>query len=147
MIKGEKITLRTVKETDLAAYYALLADIQNRGDYYPQRVQSYTDFQSGYHNRSFWRESRGALLIVDDQDSILGEMTFRELPHRHALDNGGVRPHPVPCNQGRFDPPSRPPPHVGPRDPPRSESPLSILASPERLIGVHSRSTTNRREP
>ena len=66
MIQGEKITLRTVKETDLPAYYALLADIQNKGEYYPQQFQSYTDFLKGYHNRGFWHEGRGALLIVDD---------------------------------------------------------------------------------
>jgi RimJ/RimL family protein N-acetyltransferase len=100
MIKGEKITLRTVKEADLAAYYALLADVQNKGEYYPQHFQSYTDFLKGYHNRGFWHEGRGALLIVDAQDTILGEMTFRELSHRHALDIGYIVFDPGNRNQG-----------------------------------------------
>ena len=100
MIRGDKITLRTVKETDLATYYALLADVQNKGAYYPQQFQSYPDFQKGYHNRGFWHESRGALVIVDAQDTILGEVTFRELPHRHALDIGYIVFDPSNRNKG-----------------------------------------------
>ncbi len=90
MIKGEKITLRTVKEQDLASYYDLLADVHNKGEYYPQDFQSYPDFQRAYQNRGLWYETRGALLIVNDEDSILGEITFRDLPHRKALEIGYI---------------------------------------------------------
>jgi len=90
MIKGERIVLRTVKEKDLERYYELLADVQNKGEYYPQEFPSYADFHRAYQNRGFWHETRGALLIVDDEDTIVGEMTFRDLPHRKALDIGYI---------------------------------------------------------
>lgn len=90
MITGTKIALRTVKETDLARYYDLLIHVQNKGNYYPCTFLSYPDFKRGYENRGFWYEERGALLIVDHDDNILGEITFRNLPHRHALDIGYI---------------------------------------------------------
>ena len=90
MIKGERIILRTVKEKDLDRYYDLLADVQSRGDHYPQELQSYADFQRAYQNRSFWHETRGALLIVDHEDTIVGEITFRDLAHRKAFEIGYI---------------------------------------------------------
>ncbi len=100
MIKGEKIRLRTVRERDLETYYDLLSDVYHKGEYYPLDVPSYPDFQRAYHNRGYWHETRGALLIVDAEDQILGEVTFRDLPHRNALEIGYIVFHPSNRNQG-----------------------------------------------
>jgi len=72
MIKGTKIILRTVRETDLDTLFALRSDIRNRGEYIPHVLQSETAFKKEFHETGFWTDNGGQLLICDKDEQIVG---------------------------------------------------------------------------
>jgi RimJ/RimL family protein N-acetyltransferase len=76
MIKGENITLRTVRESDLEPLYQFHQDITNRGPYYPGGFLPENVFQRHYQESGFWGENEGTLLIVNAQDELLGQIEF-----------------------------------------------------------------------
>ena len=76
MLKGASFRLRTVRESDLHAYQAHLADISNRGDYYPQRISSEHDVRQTYEKDGYWLQDSGILLIVNEADTIIGHIGF-----------------------------------------------------------------------
>lgn len=76
MLQGDAIQLRTVREADLDALYEYHHDIANRGDYFPTGVMSQPAFKNAYLESGFWEKERGMLVIVDDQDAILGHIEF-----------------------------------------------------------------------
>jgi [ribosomal protein S5]-alanine N-acetyltransferase len=78
MLKGERISLRTVRQTDLEKMYEFHHDIANRGDFFPIGVASEKVFQSAFHESGFWGETKGMLLIVDDAGEMLGHVEFFE---------------------------------------------------------------------
>jgi RimJ/RimL family protein N-acetyltransferase len=76
MLKGEKITLRPVREADLPRLYAFHQDIDNRGPYYPWGVLSEISFQKQFQESGFWKKESGMLLMVTPDDEIIGHIEF-----------------------------------------------------------------------
>lgn len=77
VLKGQTINLRTVRKRDLEALYDLHCQIQDRGTYFPQKLDSESDFMERFAKSGFWLEDRGMLLIVDTEtDRILGQIAF-----------------------------------------------------------------------
>ena len=76
MLKGEVIQLRTVRESDLDDLYEFHQNIANRGNYYPTGVMSQPAFQNRFAETGFWEDKEGMLLIVDEDDQILGHIEF-----------------------------------------------------------------------
>ena len=76
MFKGEKINLRTVRESDVSALYNFHQDIANRGLYFPTGILSEPVFLKRYQETGFWEEDDGMLLIVSQDDEILGHIEF-----------------------------------------------------------------------
>lgn len=72
MITGSKITLRVVRESELDTVFALRSDLRNRGEYFPLRVQSETEFKKNFHETGFWTDKGGMLLICDKDEKIVG---------------------------------------------------------------------------
>jgi ribosomal-protein-alanine N-acetyltransferase len=72
VIRGNKITLRTVRETDLDTLLTLMSDIANRGEYYPLHLRSEVVFKKRFHEHGFWSEEEYRFLICDSEDRILG---------------------------------------------------------------------------
>jgi ribosomal-protein-alanine N-acetyltransferase len=86
MIRGEKITLRTVRETDLDMLFALISDVQNRGEFLTGELPSEVDFKNQFHNRGFWGEDEGFLLICVE-DKIVGRIGYsRTMPYFNGLE-------------------------------------------------------------
>ena len=87
MLKGEKITLRLVHESDLSRLYEFHEEIGNRGAYFPVGVMAEPLFKNQFHKTGFWEENDGMLLIVDDADEILGHIEFfRTVPYLDELE-------------------------------------------------------------
>ena len=76
MLKGEKITLRPIREADLPLLYDYHKDIANRGPYYPWGVMSESSFRQEFQETGFWQRDRGMLLLVSPGDEILGHIEF-----------------------------------------------------------------------
>jgi RimJ/RimL family protein N-acetyltransferase len=76
MLKGEIIHLRLVREGDLDRLYQFHLDISNRGDYFPIGVQPEPAFKGAFQETGFWGDKEGLLLIVNEQDEILGHIEF-----------------------------------------------------------------------
>jgi [ribosomal protein S5]-alanine N-acetyltransferase len=72
MIKGSKITLRAVRETDLETLFALSSDISNRGEYFPHDFHSETSFKKDFQENGLWTGTGGQLLICDKDEQIVG---------------------------------------------------------------------------
>jgi len=79
MIKGSKVILRTVRETDIDTLFALWSDIRNRGDYFPHGFQSEASFKKDFHETGFWGDHGGQLLICDKEERIIGAIFFFEV--------------------------------------------------------------------
>lgn len=76
MLNGESITLRPVRETDLGELYEFHQDIENRGPYFPIGVLPEPVFRRKFSKTGFWQDDEGMLLMVDDNDDILGHIEF-----------------------------------------------------------------------
>ena len=82
MLKGETINLRTARKRDLETLYDLHCQIQDRGPYFPQKMQSESEFMDSFAKSGFWGEEKGLLLIVDAKtDRILGNVAFFPANH------------------------------------------------------------------
>ena len=89
MLNGEAIRLRHVRERDLDALYDFHTDIASRGDFYPLDTIGEPTFKKEFEEKGFWGREEGTLLIVDDCDTILGEIQFfRTLQHLDELELG-----------------------------------------------------------
>jgi len=87
MLKGERIALRLVHESDLNLLYKLHQDIANRGSYYPIKIMAEPVFQKRYRETGFWEDDDGSLLIVDDEDEVIGHIEFfRTVPYLDELE-------------------------------------------------------------
>ena len=81
MIRGEKVVLRTIRETDLETLFNLMSDLRNRGEYYPLYLNSEPPMQKDFHETGFWSEEKGGrLLICDRENKIVGLMFVDKEP-------------------------------------------------------------------
>jgi RimJ/RimL family protein N-acetyltransferase len=86
MIRGEKITLRTVREIDLDELFALVNDFQNRGEFLTGELLSEVDFKNQFRKHGFWGEDEGFLLICVEK-KIVGRIGYsRTMPYFNALE-------------------------------------------------------------
>lgn len=76
MLKGEKVLLRQVRESDLGRLYDFHRNIGNRGAFFPVGVMSEPAFQQRFHESGFWQKEEGMLLIVGRDDEIIGHIEF-----------------------------------------------------------------------
>ena len=82
IIKGKRLSLRTVREKDLDALYDLVFDAAARGPYYPIFIWSETEYKREFQQNGFWSDEHGELLICDLEDRMLGEVYyFRAAPY------------------------------------------------------------------
>jgi RimJ/RimL family protein N-acetyltransferase len=76
MLKGQSITLRPVRDSDLDQLYAFHVDVDNRGDYFPRGIASQPAFRKQFQEDGFWGKDEGMLVMVSPQDQILGHVEF-----------------------------------------------------------------------
>ncbi len=76
MIKGERLTLRLVRETDLNNLYEAMSNLDTRGDYFPLGLMSESKLRSRFAESGFWGQEEGMLLIEDPDGQVVGEIEF-----------------------------------------------------------------------
>lgn len=76
MLTGKRINLRPVLQSDLAQAYAAHININNRGEFFPTGVMSERDFYKEYEENGFLGKEAGMLLIVDQEDRMVGHIEF-----------------------------------------------------------------------
>ena len=76
MLKNDKITLRTVQESDLDRLHRFHRDIDNRGSYFPHGVMSEPVFRQQFHESGFWKKEEGMLVIIAGDGEIIGHIEF-----------------------------------------------------------------------
>lgn len=86
MIRGDKIILRTVRESDLDDLFTLVNEVKNRGEFLTGELYSEVDFKNQFHKHGFWGEDEGFLLICVG-DKIVGRIGFsRTMPYFDSLE-------------------------------------------------------------
>ena len=76
MIRGQNITLRTVRESDLDSLFSFLSDIANRGEFFPIMIPSEAIFKKDFRDTGFWQEGFGRLLICEKNERIVGSIWY-----------------------------------------------------------------------
>jgi RimJ/RimL family protein N-acetyltransferase len=76
VLKGERVTLRPIREADLDRFWLLHTDIANRGPYYPHGVLSEPTFRTQFAETGFWTREEGTLLITTGDGRIVGSIEF-----------------------------------------------------------------------
>jgi RimJ/RimL family protein N-acetyltransferase len=78
MIRGKRVYLRTVRESDLDSYYERICDVEGTGqyEYYCIDVPSEADFKRDFREMGFWDAKYGELLICDHDNHVLGVILF-----------------------------------------------------------------------
>jgi len=76
VLSGQSVTLRQVREADLAALYDAHTNIRNRGAYFPLGVMSQTTFRGEFAEHGFWQKTEGMLVIESPQGEIAGHIEF-----------------------------------------------------------------------
>ncbi|HZD10068.1 MAG TPA: GNAT family protein, partial [Candidatus Binatia bacterium] len=65
-----------VHEGDLDVLYARHVDIESRGYFFPRKIVSEVTFRKLFHEDGFWNKEEGMLLMVNEDDGILGHIEF-----------------------------------------------------------------------
>jgi RimJ/RimL family protein N-acetyltransferase len=76
LLKGERVTLRPVREADLEPFWLLHTDIANRGPYYPHNVLSEPTFRKQFAETGFWTREEGTLLITTADGRMVGSIEW-----------------------------------------------------------------------
>ena len=76
MLRGELIQLRPIREADLDTYFTCLADISNRGDYFPVNIPAESRLRKQFQDGGFWSDDTGLLLIINEAAAIIGHIEF-----------------------------------------------------------------------
>ena len=88
MIKGARISLRTVREADLGALYELVSDRSLQGDHMPLPLRPEPMFRKEFAETGFLSDSRGRFLVVDDEDRILGTLVYFAVNYMDGYEVG-----------------------------------------------------------
>jgi RimJ/RimL family protein N-acetyltransferase len=76
MLKGQRVTLRQVREADLDAAYEAHVNIANRGAFFPLGVQSEPAFRKAFAETGWWQKEEGTLLIETPDREVAGHIEF-----------------------------------------------------------------------
>lgn len=92
MIKGELVTLRTVRSKDLPVFLELAEDIRARGEFFPLNLQTETSFKQKFEKDGFWTDAEGTLLIIENSTGeIVGSVaSFQPTHYYEAYEIGYI---------------------------------------------------------
>lgn len=76
VLKGERVTLRPIREADLDPFWLMHTDIENRGPYYPRGVLSEPTFRKQFAETGFWTREEGTLLITTCDGRMIGSIEW-----------------------------------------------------------------------
>ena len=92
MLKGTRINLRLMRETDLEDYIKFSHDVAARGDYFPLNIDSESTIRSKFREHGYWSEAFRTMLIVDAvTDRMIGTISaFKPVFYQNSLEIGYI---------------------------------------------------------
>ena len=81
VLNGDTVSLRLVRDADLASLYELTTNLSARGPYFPLGVTSEPSLRAAFQKNGFWDSDEGMLLMVTGDDEIVGEIEFFPITH------------------------------------------------------------------
>lgn len=89
MLKGRKIGIRAIDETDISTLVKCVSDLDNQGDYLPTKLPSSMKLRSQYNKDGFISEVSEQYVIVNKTDEIIGSIwLFKSVPYFDAVEVG-----------------------------------------------------------
>lgn len=89
VLQGNKVCLRTVRETDLELIYRLMTDVSEKGEYWLIDIPAEPAFRRGFFERGFWHDNFGRMLIQNNVEEVVGEIIyFRNADYRAGYEVG-----------------------------------------------------------
>ena len=89
MLKGNQISVRTIKETDLEILFDLMNDISSQGEFLPITLTSQVKLKSEFLENGFVSDNSEHYLIVDSSDEVVGVIwAFKSVPYFDAIEVG-----------------------------------------------------------
>jgi len=76
MIKGEKIILRNVRESDVDVLYSLKNNVEERGEFWNLLLLSQPLFKKKFNDTGLWTEDYGCMIIETVEGDIVGEIVY-----------------------------------------------------------------------
>lgn len=76
MIKGNRINLRLIKDTDIELVENYYNDIEERGLFLPLDLLNPVHFKKGFAEGMLWSDKHGKLLIENKDSQIVGEIAY-----------------------------------------------------------------------
>ena len=99
MIRGTKIALRAVRESDLDTLFELWSDLELRGEHYPMFLPSQVEFKRRFEEHGLLEENRGTLAICVG-DRIAGVINFYPVLYYAGFELGYILFHEQDRNKG-----------------------------------------------
>ena len=76
MLKGQKVTLRPLREDDIEPLFGGVADVMQMGAGWGVELRSLATTKSSYEKDGYWNEERGLLVIEDHSGKLLGHIIY-----------------------------------------------------------------------
>ena len=87
MLRGELVTVRLVRESDLDELMDLWSDVRARGNYFPLGLVSQTKQRRDFQETGYWQDNIGQMLIEDRDGQIQGVIgCFKAASYMDALE-------------------------------------------------------------
>ena len=88
MIRGQRVALRTVRESDLATVYLLLNDVALQGEHLALPLRSEPSFRKEFEETGFIDDNRGRFLVTDLDDRVLGTIVYFSVNYMDGFEIG-----------------------------------------------------------
>ncbi len=87
MLRGKRVNLRLVQETDLDEFIELWHDVRARGPYYPLGLTPAVVRRSEYLETGYWQDDMGRMVIEDKEGVLVGQiLCFKPAGYMNALE-------------------------------------------------------------
>jgi RimJ/RimL family protein N-acetyltransferase len=92
MLKGTKVNLRLMRESDIEDFTRLSQDVEARGQFFPLEISSVSTVRRRFQEDGYWSDSIRLMLIVDkDTDRMLGHVAaFKGVFYQDTLEFGYI---------------------------------------------------------
>jgi RimJ/RimL family protein N-acetyltransferase len=88
LIRGQRVALRTVREADLPALYALISDLSLQGAHMALPLRSEPSFRKEFAETGFLDANRGRFLVTDIEDRLLGSIVYFSVNYMDGFEVG-----------------------------------------------------------
>ena len=92
MLRGSKINLRLMRDSDLDDFVRLSQDVEARGDFFPLNIPTVSGIRKRFAEDGYWSEEFRTMLIVDaTTDKMIGSIAaFKPVFYHDSIELGYI---------------------------------------------------------